>query len=73
MNNHCAIVEASIRGFKDAVEILLDYGVNPNYLDDNYGSTALHEAVRFSRYNDVEKCINFMLRASVCHCFLQIS
>ncbi|XP_059151042.1 uncharacterized protein LOC131937542 [Physella acuta] len=59
MDNHCAIVEASIRGFKDAVEILLDYGVNPNYLDDNYGSTALHEAVRFSRTEVVELLLAF--------------
>ena len=49
-SNQCAIVEAAIRDNKEVLELLLDYGIDPNQLDSHRASTALHEAVRFSRY-----------------------
>ena len=48
-SNQCAIVEAAMRDNTSVVELLLEYGIDPNQLDIQRGSTALHEAVRFCR------------------------
>ena len=45
-----SIVEASIRGYKDIVHMLLDYGVNPNLEDREKHTCGLHEATRFARF-----------------------
>ncbi|KAH9504867.1 hypothetical protein Btru_062127, partial [Bulinus truncatus] len=58
-NNSRAIVEASVRGFTDIVELLLEYGVSCNGLDENSGSSALHEAVRFNRIEVVKLLVAF--------------
>ena len=49
ISNQCAIVEAAMRDNTNVVELLLEYGIDPNQLDIQRGSTALHEAVRFCR------------------------
>lgn len=51
-SNKVAIVEASIRGYNNIVELLLDYGIDPNGLDDirEMETAPLIEAVRFHRY-----------------------
>ena len=49
-SNTLAMIEASIRGYKDVVEMMLDYGYDPNALDQERDTTALMEAVRFVRY-----------------------
>ncbi|KAH9504838.1 hypothetical protein Btru_062072 [Bulinus truncatus] len=58
-NNSRAIVEASVRGFTNIVELLLEYGVSCNGLDENSGSSALHEAVRFNRIEVVKLLVAF--------------
>ncbi|KAI8771735.1 alpha-latrotoxin-Lhe1a isoform X1 [Biomphalaria glabrata] len=57
--NKSAIVEAAVRGHKNVVEVLLEYGANCNCLDDNSGSSALHEAVRFIRPEVVQLLLLF--------------
>ena len=49
--NKVAIVEAAIRGYNGIVELLLDYGIDPNGLDDirEMDTAPLIEAVRFHR------------------------
>ena len=49
-SNQCAIVEAAMRDNTDVLELLLEYGIDPNQLDVLRGSTALHEAIRFFRF-----------------------
>lgn len=48
--NQCAIVEAAMRDYVDIVEVLLEYGTDPNKVDKLRGTTALHEAVRYCRF-----------------------
>jgi hypothetical protein len=48
--NTLAMIEASIRGYQNVVEQMLDYGYDPNALDEQKDTTALIEAVRFVRY-----------------------
>lgn len=48
--NQCAIVEAAMRDYVDIVEVLLEYGTDPNKVDKLHGTTALHEAVRYCRF-----------------------
>ena len=50
-SNKVAIVEAAIRGYNCVVELLLDYGIDPNGLDDmrELETAPLIEAVRFHR------------------------
>ena len=47
--NTLSIIEASVRGYTGVVELLLDYGVDPNGLDPTKETGPLHEAVRFLR------------------------
>ncbi|WAR26451.1 ANS1A-like protein [Mya arenaria] len=51
--NTQAMLEASIRGYKEGMELLLDYGYDPNTLDKEMDSTALQEAVRYNRIQEV--------------------
>lgn len=48
--NTLAMVEAAIRGNKEVVELLLNYGYDPNLPDPQKDTTPLMEAVRFIRY-----------------------
>ena len=50
-SNKVAVVEAAIRGYNSVVELLLDYGIDPNGIDDlrELGTAPLIEAVRFHR------------------------
>lgn len=48
--NTLAMVEAAIRGNKEVVELLLNYGYDPNLPDPAKDTTPLMEAVRFIRY-----------------------
>ncbi|KAK3101150.1 hypothetical protein FSP39_001324 [Pinctada imbricata] len=54
-----ALVEASIRGYKDIVHLLLDYGVNPNLQDKDRQTCGLHEATRFARLEVAEILLKF--------------
>ena len=47
--NTLALVEASLRGYSDIVEMILDYGYNPNCLNLLKDTTPLIEAVRYMR------------------------
>lgn len=47
--NTSAIIEAAIRGHTEIVRLLLDFGVNPNCLNRERNTGALHEATRFLR------------------------
>ncbi|KAK7503611.1 hypothetical protein BaRGS_00005150 [Batillaria attramentaria] len=58
-SNQCAIVEAAMRDNAEVLELLLEYGIDPNELDTLRGSTALHEAVRFSRLKSAEVLLAF--------------
>lgn len=49
-SNNRALIEASIRGYQDVVEFMLDYGYDPNTLNEEKDTTALIEAVRFVRF-----------------------
>lgn len=51
------LMAATVKGYEDIVEILLENKVNPNLTDKN-GSTAAHYAVLFKNYVIVEKLYN---------------
>ncbi|XP_062604816.1 uncharacterized protein LOC134266613 [Saccostrea cucullata] len=57
--NTSAIVEAAIRGHTDIVQLLLDFGVNPNCINPDRKTCALHEATRFLRVNVVEELLKY--------------
>ncbi|XP_025107738.1 alpha-latrotoxin-Lhe1a-like isoform X2 [Pomacea canaliculata] len=57
--NQCAIVEAAMRDYVDIVEVLLEYGTDPNKVDKLHGTTALHEAVRYCRLKSAEILLAF--------------
>ncbi|KAK7103037.1 uncharacterized protein [Littorina saxatilis] len=59
LSNQCAVVEAAMRDNADVLELLLEYGIDPNQLDILRGSTALHEAVRFCRAKSAELLLAF--------------
>jgi hypothetical protein len=52
-SNVNAVVEAAMRDNVAVLELILEYGIEPNQLDTLRASTALHEAVRFSRYSSI--------------------
>ena len=43
------MIEAAVRGNKDVVELLLDYGYDPDIVDKARDTAPLIEAVRFVR------------------------
>lgn len=47
--NTQAMVEAAMRGYTSIVELLLDYGYDPNAIHADKDTTPLMEAVRFIR------------------------
>lgn len=59
--NKVAIVEAAIRGHNNIVELLLDYGIDPNGLDDlrEMSTAPLIEAVRFHRFDVAETLLKY--------------
>ncbi|XP_052778648.1 uncharacterized protein LOC128216099 [Mya arenaria] len=57
--NTQAMLEASIRGYKEGMELLLDYGYDPNTLDKEMDSTALQEAVRYNRLQVIETLLKY--------------
>ncbi|XP_060561908.1 uncharacterized protein LOC132721604 isoform X2 [Ruditapes philippinarum] len=64
-SNTLAMIEASIRGYKDVVEMMLDYGYDPNALDQDRDTTALMEAVRFVRIPVVETLLKYGAKTDV--------
>lgn len=57
--NTSAIIEAAIRGHTEIVRLLLDFGVNPNCLNRERNTGALHEATRFLRTKAVEELLKY--------------
>ncbi|XP_023223560.1 ankyrin repeat domain-containing protein 27-like [Centruroides sculpturatus] len=44
-----AFIDSCIRGHKDVVRLMLDYGIDPDIEDPYHNSCGLHEACRFLR------------------------
>lgn len=57
--NTSAIIEAAIRGHSEIVRLLLDFGVNPNCLNRERNTCALHEATRFLRIKAAEELLKY--------------
>ncbi|KAL3853669.1 hypothetical protein ACJMK2_017192 [Sinanodonta woodiana] len=57
--NTRALVEASIRGHCEIVQLLLDYGVDPNKMDVVKRTLALIEGVRFIRFTVAEILLKY--------------
>ncbi|XP_048742322.2 transient receptor potential cation channel subfamily A member 1-like [Ostrea edulis] len=57
--NTSAIIESAIRGHTDIVQLLLDFGVNPNCIDKDRKTCALHEATRFLRMKVAEELLKY--------------
>ncbi|KAL4227134.1 hypothetical protein ACF0H5_015107 [Mactra antiquata] len=65
LSNTLALVEAAMRGYKEVVEMFLDYGYDANVVDTNKDTTALIEAVRFVRFQVVESLLKYGARTDV--------
>ncbi|XP_022243576.1 ankyrin repeat and SAM domain-containing protein 1A-like isoform X1 [Limulus polyphemus] len=46
-----AFVDACIRGHKEVVQLMLDHGMYPSHVDPDLGTSGLHEACRYLRYD----------------------
>ncbi|XP_023933044.1 ankyrin repeat and SOCS box protein 14-like [Lingula anatina] len=57
--NTSAIVGAAIRGSSEIVQLLLDYGVNPNGICIKQRTRPLHEAVRYERWETVKILLSY--------------
>lgn len=62
------LMAATVKGYENIVDILLNNGVNPNITDEN-GVTAAHYAVLYKNYNIIEKLVeanaNFSIKNNV--------
>nr|XP_022301362.1 uncharacterized protein LOC111109506 [Crassostrea virginica] len=57
--NTSAIIEAALRGHSEIVRLLLDFGINPNCIDKERQTCALHEATRFLRIKAAEELLKY--------------
>ncbi|XP_023223541.1 uncharacterized protein LOC111624819 [Centruroides sculpturatus] len=53
-----AFIDSCIRGHKDVVRLMLDYGIDPDIEDPYHNSCGLHEACRFLRIDVVTLLIS---------------
>ncbi|XP_076363675.1 uncharacterized protein LOC143253528 isoform X2 [Tachypleus tridentatus] len=54
-----AFVDACIRGHKDTVQLMLDYGMDPSHVDPYVGTSGLHESCRYLRYDVTSLLIQY--------------
>ncbi|KAH3816102.1 ankyrin repeat and sterile alpha motif domain-containing protein 1B-like [Dreissena polymorpha] len=58
-SNTVVMIEAAKRGYKEVIELLLDYGYDPNQLHKEQDTYALMEAVRFVRLPVVDSLLKY--------------
>lgn len=58
-SNVLAIIEASIRGYTEIIQLLLDFGVNPNGISEEKQTGPLHEATRFLRIDAAKTLLEY--------------
>lgn len=54
-----AFHEAAIRGHCGVLQLMLDYGIDPNVRDEKTEATALHEACRYLRYDAAKLLMSY--------------